>query len=532
MKNKKTKKGFTLVELLIVLGIICVLALIITPIIINYRNKANDEYNDKLKDNVITVAKEFYTGNRNELPNGYPEGKYATFVTLDKLKQNNLFSNDVIDAYKNNCSSESYVVVENNRGNYNYYACLKCGDKTYVTDESYCDFRQDKDGKAPTCDLVYDTNWSNKDVIINVKSTDNVGIINIKNNGKVLKTTYDENTKTYNANYTVKESGKYSFEILNKYGLKTTCETENEIKIDRDIPTCQITKQDITKLSMNLLVTAEDKTSGVKSIGINNTLLGNDNLYKATTNGKYVATVIDNAGNVGACEIVVDEFDKTPPVIVFGTEGTNGEIATSTCEDPESGIIGEAIVKQTLTGNKNVIVTRTCKNNVGLETTASHTYKYNSCKTGSNTCSYGCGTTYDSCATGSPNECVGGYDTIIRKECVKNPAGCKSCQTTVCTNYNWVSCPCGSPGQVGPGGSGHSNCWCQGDKCVKYGKQTVTNCSICGYNYKEDCYNVEDKKWNSCKTTKNTCQGGYVTDSSTCSNCYYGSNTCKGGWDL
>ncbi|MDY4236813.1 MAG: type II secretion system protein, partial [Bacilli bacterium] len=126
----KNKKGFTLVEMLVVLGIICVLALIITPVIISYRNKANNEYNDKLKDNVITVAKDYYTNNRSELPNGYPEGKYATLVTLDKLKQNNLFSNDVIDAYKNNCSSESYVVVENNRGNYNYYACLKCGDKT------------------------------------------------------------------------------------------------------------------------------------------------------------------------------------------------------------------------------------------------------------------------------------------------------------------------------------------------------------------------------------------------------------------
>ena len=75
--------------------------------------------------------------------------------------------------------------------------------------------------------------------------------------------------------------------------------------------------------------------------------LGTDNLYKVTVNGKYVATVIDNAGNAATCEIVVDEFDKTPPVITFGTEGTNGEIATSTCEDPESGIIGEAIVKQT-----------------------------------------------------------------------------------------------------------------------------------------------------------------------------------------
>ena len=184
MKNKKTKKGFTLVELLIVLGIICVLALIITPAIISYRNKANDEYNDKLKESVISVAKDYYTNNRSELPNGYPEGKYATFVTLDKLKQNNLFSNDVIDAYKNNCSSESYVVVENNRGNYNYYACLKCGDKTYETDKSYCDFRQDKDGKAPTCSLTYNDGWNKENVLITITSTDTVGVINIKNKKK------------------------------------------------------------------------------------------------------------------------------------------------------------------------------------------------------------------------------------------------------------------------------------------------------------------------------------------------------------
>ena len=66
MKKKKDKKGFTLVELLIVLGIICVLALIITPAIISYRNKANDEYNDKLKESVISVAKDYYTNNRSE----------------------------------------------------------------------------------------------------------------------------------------------------------------------------------------------------------------------------------------------------------------------------------------------------------------------------------------------------------------------------------------------------------------------------------------------------------------------------------
>ena len=340
MKKKKDKKGFTLVELLIVLGIICVLALIITPIIINYRNKANDVYNDKLKESVISVAKDYYTNNRSELPNGQIEGKYVDILTLDKMKQNNLFSNDVIDAYKNNCSSESYVVVENNRGNYDYYLCLKCGDKTYVTDESYCDFKQEGDGIAPTCELSYNDNWSNNDVTINVKSTDNVGIVNIKNNGKAIKTTYDENTKTYNANFIAKRSGSYSFEILNKYGLKTTCKTENEIKIDKDIPRCVISKQDKTNLSMNLLVTATDDTSPIKTVKIGDSVLNSTNLYNVTKNGKYIAKVIDSAGNENTCSVDVTELDSEKPKITV--TGNSSSSLTVTITD-NVGVVGYKI---------------------------------------------------------------------------------------------------------------------------------------------------------------------------------------------
>ena len=340
----KNKKGFTLVEMLVVLGIICVLALIITPAIISYRNKANNEYNDKLKDNVITVAKDYYTNNRSELPNGQIEGKYVDILTLDKMKQNNLFSNDVIDAYKNNCSSESYVVVENNRGNYDYYLCLKCGDKTYVTDESYCDFKYDTSSdnanSAPTCELSYNDNWSNNDVTINVKSTDNVGIVNIKNNGKAIKTTYDENTKTYNANFIAKRSGSYSFEILNKYGLKTTCKTENEIKIDKDIPRCVISKQDKTNLSMNLLVTATDDTSPIKTVKIGDSVLDSTNLYNVTKNGKYIAKVIDSAGNENTCSVDVTELDSEQPKITV--TGNSSSSLTVTITD-NVGVVGYKI---------------------------------------------------------------------------------------------------------------------------------------------------------------------------------------------
>ena len=340
----KNKKGFTLVEMLVVLGIICVLALIITPAIISYRNKANNEYNDKLKDNVITVAKDYYTNNRSELPNGQIEGKYVDILTLDKMKQNNLFSNDVIDAYKNNCSSESYVVVENNRGNYDYYLCLKCGDKTYETDKSYCDFKYDTSSdnanSAPTCELSYNDNWSNNDVTINVKSTDNVGIVNIKNNGKAIKTTYDENTKTYNANFIAKRSGSYSFEILNKYGLKTTCKTENEIKIDKDIPRCVISKQDKTNLSMNLLVTATDDTSPIKTVKIGDSVLDSTNLYNVTKNGKYIAKVIDSAGNENTCSVDVTELDSEQPKITV--TGNSSSSLTVTITD-NVGVVGYKI---------------------------------------------------------------------------------------------------------------------------------------------------------------------------------------------
>ena len=340
----KNKKGFTLVEMLVVLGIICVLALIITPAIISYRNKANNEYNDKLKDNVITVAKDYYTNNRSELPNGQIEGKYVDILTLDKMKQNNLFSNDVIDAYKNNCSSESYVVVENNRGNYDYYLCLKCGDKTYVTDESYCDFKYDTSSdnanSAPTCELSYNDNWSNNDVTINVKSTDNVGIVNIKNNGKAIKTTYDENTKTYNANFIAKRSGSYSFEILNKYGLKTTCKTDNEIKIDKDIPRCVISKQDKTNLSMNLFVTATDDTSPIKTVKIGDSVLDSTNLYNVTKNGKYIAKVIDSAGNENTCSVDVTELDSEKPKITV-TSNTSSSLTVTITDNV--GVVGYKI---------------------------------------------------------------------------------------------------------------------------------------------------------------------------------------------
>ena len=312
--KKINKKGFTLVELLVVLGIICVLALIITPAIINYRSKANNSYNEKLQENIFLIARDYYTNNRNELPNGQKEGKYVDILTLDEMKKNNLFTNDIIDAYKNNCSSDSYVVVENNRGNYDYYLCLKCGDKTYETDKSYCDFKEGI-GNAPTCNLTYNDGWSKENVLITITSTDSVGLVNIKNNGKAIKTTYDENTKTYKATYEVSKSGIYNFDILNKYGLKTSCKTEKEIKIDKDSPRCLISKQDKTSASLNLLVTAVDDTSSVKSIVIGQTTLGSDNLYKVTSNGKYVATVIDNAGNVGTCSVDVTEIDNESPTI-------------------------------------------------------------------------------------------------------------------------------------------------------------------------------------------------------------------------
>ena len=207
--------------------------------------------------------------------------------------------------------------------------------------------------------------------------------------------------------------------------------------------------------------------------------------------GTYYVYAKDEYGHItkASYEVKVTDIDNTPPVLTFSIDN-NHTTATGTCSDPESGIEGNTTFTQALSGTSNVDVSFTCTNAAGLSTTETHTYTYSTCATGENTCKYGCDSCYDSCATGSSSECVGGYE---RGSCAN--WGCEVC--TADGNCSVTSSACG---------------YCpSGRSCYSY-------CT--SYN----------QVWNDCKTTHNTCEGGYY--SCNCSSCKTGSNTCEGGWNL
>lgn len=88
LANAKKKKGFTLVEVIIVLVIIAILAAVLIPSLTGYIDKANEKA-------AITKARNFVMAAQTIASEAYGEGKVAN---LDTTK--NTSSTFILDAFK------------------------------------------------------------------------------------------------------------------------------------------------------------------------------------------------------------------------------------------------------------------------------------------------------------------------------------------------------------------------------------------------------------------------------------------------
>lgn len=396
--------------------------------------------------------------------------------------------------------------------------------------------------------------WTNTEKEITIRVTDysGSGVYGIYVGDKDCSSlTIEDFEKLNDDKYTTtKNNGTYNVCLRDNAGNQSADTYTFEIShVDTVAPTCTIT----TSAQMgannwyienaNLVLNTSDDASGISQKGMSTSSKVNYNnvtasLQRNTKGTTYYGYVKDEAGNVGSCNLNV-KVDSTPPEISFSISGI--DTAIMTCSDDTSGINGKTNYNQRLTGTRDYTVNQTCTNNAGISATDSHTYDYSSCARGENTCrpgcdeyyddckygddtcEYGCGKKYDSCASGS-DTCSGGYDQNCTQEKVCVSATQHYCCFAHVGSQNCVDST--SPCVIG--GPSYS-------LCNKY--EINTSCTTGSYNPcqsgSDTCqggYVTDYSSCSDCYTGENTCRGGFVTIESTCSDCYYGHNTCEGGF--
>ena len=404
--------------------------------------------------------------------------------------------------------------------------------KTITIDDNYKAYVKDLANNIGMCSKLVYIDRENPTITTTVVKGEGTATVNVtlKDNEGVIK--YQEHQQdTYNSNWitipstkekaltlTKTKVGTYYVYAYDEYGHITKVSYEiKSTDLDNEKPVLTVSnkictgKSCIIKIKMTDNIGIVSYNDGSSWINVNPAVKEKELTLTKTSVGTYKVQAKDDVGNIGevSFEILNSDFDTTPPVITFTIDSTH-TIATATCTDPETGIVGDASKTQNLSGTSNVNVTFTCTNGAGLTTTETKTYKYSTCALGENTCqgkNYNC----DNCYYGE-NTCKSKY-ICTKYSCPSGySASGSSCKKTVnsylssYTNSSECSKLCSR--EYG------SNTYCSGAAC--YGRTTYTASKECSAGYTDSCY-----------SGSNTCSYGCDYDS-----CYTGHNTCKVGWTL
>ena len=87
--DKNKKKGFTLVELIVVLAILAILAAMLVPALTGYIDKANEK-------KVIATARQYYVAAQTVVSEAYANGDSVNGFTISRNETNNKINGSII----------------------------------------------------------------------------------------------------------------------------------------------------------------------------------------------------------------------------------------------------------------------------------------------------------------------------------------------------------------------------------------------------------------------------------------------------
>ncbi len=308
----KDKKGFTLVELIAVIGIIALLMALSAVALINIRtNVLNNDYKN-LKSYLETRAAKYAS-----------DTNIKTVNVEELIKAGYVQPDDNTDIYNpiTNKSMNCIVITSKEDGKGNYTSTLgedlgkengKCVTYQNTGDLEICLF----DSTDNTCKAFDDNTWFNQDIELSVrykngKEIENDALIEwdsnngYHNDGKVIKITTDA---VITSNYHVKVT------LDKKVG-----EAKKAVKVDKKNPVIRNIKVDSGWAKEKMVVVdASDTGSGVKGyalISIDKSCSNNaseyqaSNTFKVNKAGTYKACVVDKANNYS------DDYQSTNNIV-------------------------------------------------------------------------------------------------------------------------------------------------------------------------------------------------------------------------
>ena len=363
---KLNKKGFTLIEVLIVVAILSIMAMIIVPGIMKYIQTGKDNYDKSLKNELLVTGKDYFAANKNLLPKkNYLQKQQvvSNYVTLPEMQSKNYISKDFIDSEGRKCT-QSFVLVRQERGTVDneWHPCLICEGVNHSSDDKYCDISNFNDSDNPTCssNITGGTNYGN--YVFNPEAVKITDIVNNDDDSKiayirVVNHTIDEPLwievngrddamginiidkmkRFFNDNGKIKD-GLYSIDIMNASGKFSTDNCGKQIVIDNTKPNCELIYNPISSSDKNFKFNVSDNSvtngwANKESIkGVIDQIDNNKDIdyskvsiERPLTDGMYYGHVKDFAGNENICsnDVKVKMFDDEPPYCSFASSYSN-----------------------------------------------------------------------------------------------------------------------------------------------------------------------------------------------------------------
>ena len=232
----KNKKAFTMVELLAVIAIIGILAGVTIPSISKYVRSSKEEYKEDVKKTLTLAGKNYYSEHKSEQPQ--KDGIYIKQITAKELATQKYITGTFQDADQNDCTNQSYVTAVYENDTINYYPCLICKEKNYITTEKekeYCNLKTPTSPENPSnpdkpeektninCSLT-GTEIKNGILQTTITAETNKGsitdiLLEKKYNGKISTQSIFEGTdkgkKSINKTIKIEENGTYKVLVQN-----------------------------------------------------------------------------------------------------------------------------------------------------------------------------------------------------------------------------------------------------------------------------------------------------------------------------